>query len=456
MDETFLQEERVIEAHIAEARARLGDADARLRAEDEVLAQRASERRRFTLLGEACTALEELAKLDASDAFWGGCVSANEGDAHVQELRTRVRGFEKEILAVEARRDEIEAERDREEETLWLLEDDLCELREREEERKLDWLIEREATELSGRTALMPWSRDRAESRRLRRALTLALTASLAIGLLLPWVDLPVPEIEPDEVAERLTRLIAEARPVQVAWKQPEPQRPPEPRERPAEPVENVPVTAEATEVPPEPTPAPQGILAFRDNLSASAQPSVGGRLGSRARISRAGEAATGESRRSLVTSDAAQSSGGIDVGSLSRAVGDGGDGRALSGVDIARAESSIGGSGGRGDRSVAGGGPAAGRTDEEIQIVFDRHKSALYRLYNRELREDPALRGQMVLRLVIQPDGSVSLCELRSTDMRAPRLADQVVARVRTFDFGAKEVPAVTIVYPIDFLPAT
>jgi hypothetical protein len=28
-------------------------------------------------------------------------------------------------------------------------------------------------------------------------------------------------------------------------------------------------------------------------------------------------------------------------------------------------------------------------------------------------------------------------------------------VDRVRTFDFGAKEVPAVTIVYPIDFLPA-
>jgi hypothetical protein len=29
------------------------------------------------------------------------------------------------------------------------------------------------------------------------------------------------------------------------------------------------------------------------------------------------------------------------------------------------------------------------------------------------------------------------------------------VVDRVRTFDFGAKAVPAITIVYPIDFLPA-
>jgi hypothetical protein len=60
-----------------------------------------------------------------------------------------------------------------------------------------------------------------------------------------------------------------------------------------------------------------------------------------------------------------------------------------------------------------------------------------------------------MVLRLTIEPNGSVSFCQLHSTDMRAPELVAQVVDRVRAFDFGAKEVPAITIVYPIDFLPA-
>jgi hypothetical protein len=60
------------------------------------------------------------------------------------------------------------------------------------------------------------------------------------------------------------------------------------------------------------------------------------------------------------------------------------------------------------------------------------------------------------VLRLTIEPDGSVSLCELHSASMQAPMLADQVVNRVHTFDFGAKEdIVAVTIIYPIDFLPA-
>ncbi len=87
---------------------------------------------------------------------------------------------------------------------------------------------------------------------------------------------------------------------------------------------------------------------------------------------------------------------------------------------------------------------------------MFDRYKASFYRLYNRELRKDPTLQGQMVLRLTIEPDGSVSMCVLQSTDMNAPDLAAQVVSRVRTINFGAKEgVQALTIVYPIDFLPA-
>src|SRR5206468_11530735 len=110
----------------------------------------------------------------------------------------------------------------------------------------------------------------------------------------------------------------------------------------------------------------------------------------------------------------------------------------------------------GGGDRPKARNGMGAYRTDDERQIVFDRYKAALYRLYNRELRNKPALQGKMVLRLTIEPDGSVSMCALQSTHMNAPDLAAQVVNRVRTINFGAKEgVQTVTIVYPIDFLPA-
>jgi hypothetical protein len=38
---------------------------------------------------------------------------------------------------------------------------------------------------------------------------------------------------------------------------------------------------------------------------------------------------------------------------------------------------------------------------------------------------------------------------------MQAPDLVQQVVDRVSGFDFGPKDnVPSVTILYPIDFLP--
>src|SRR6267154_141294 len=189
------------------------------------------------------------------------------------------------------------------------------------------------------------------------------------------------------------------------------------------------------------------GILAFKDKIASLAQDTVVAPLGADARHVAADEVGR-PSARSLLTSNTSGSSGGINLASLSRSVGGGGGGgtgRVVSPI------TPITGA----DRPKARGGPGPARTDEEIQIVFDRYKASFYRLYNRELRNNPALKGQMVLRLTIEPDGSVSMCALQSTDMNAPDLAAQVVIRVRTINFGAKEVPAVTIVYPIDFLPA-
>ena len=230
---------------------------------------------------------------------------------------------------------------------------------------------------------------------------------------------------------------------------------------------ENLPVT-------PEP-PQPKGILAFREQLASLSQDKVTARLGADAKYRVADD--TGEAQmpsRSMLTNTLG-TSGGIDPNSLNLSVGGGSGGRGggqgggggMQGVPLGRATSSIagigGGGGGTGNgggggtgRPQARGGPGASRTDEEIQIVFDRYKASFYRLYNRELRNDPTLQGQMVLRLTIEPDGSVSMCVLQSSDMNAPDLASQVVNRVLTINFGAKEgVAALTIVYPIDFLPA-
>jgi hypothetical protein len=224
-------------------------------------------------------------------------------------------------------------------------------------------------------------------------------------------------------------------------------------------------------EAPPQRQVGNAGILAFRDKFASLTQDKSAPRLGAAARFTDADDA-TRASSISMLTTNAPGTSGGINLASLSRSVG--GDGRGgvggngggpggdgpgggpgIPGVPVGRATSPIAGIGG-GERPLARNGLGPARTDEEIQIVFDRYKSSFYRLYNRELRNDPTLRGQMVLRLTIEPDGSVSMCVLQSSDMKAPDLATQVVSRVRTINFGAKDgVAALTIVYPIDFLPA-
>ena len=250
----------------------------------------------------------------------------------------------------------------------------------------------------------------------------------------------------------------------------PRPDRPPGP-DGPGKPeLPPGPVEGPTVDVPPQPKAGTAGILAFKDKFASLAQDKIAPRLGADARHNAADEVGRPSSRSSL-TSTSPGGSGGINSSSLTRSVGGGGGGAGGGGTGGGgiggRGAGGTGGGGGGtrltsaitgvsgNDRPKARAGDKAARTDEEIQIVFDRYKASFYRLYNRELRNNPTLQGQMVLRLTIEPDGSVSMCVLQSTDMDAQDLAGQVVSRVRSINFGAKDVPAVTIVYPIDFLPA-
>jgi len=449
------QEEQALTAQLELARERLDARVRDLRAVDDELAELSVEREQHRLLRQVCDSLDELERVGAARLFWGDRLS----DGEVLEQRRLVQGrldaFHEQVGVIEERRLALESEIRKEQDETEILEDALLEARQREEDRKLEWVVERDVPDLPGCARTMAWSGGGEDDARFRKALAATLLASILLGLLFPRIDLPLPDRwEPTEVPERLTRLVREVPPPPPpppAQEQTRPEEKPEPSD---ERVAGETATPKSTpQESPKPSAASKGILAFREKFSGLADAEPADRLGSQARIRRDGEAAPGRPTRSMVTSQAPGSSGGINLASLSRDVGGGGGGE-LDGVQVARATSSIGGL--TGDERPLSGGPGLGRTDEEIQIVFDRHKAALYRLYNRELRNDPTLRGQMVLRLRIEPDGSVSLCELQSSDMDAPQLASQVVGRVRTFDFGAKEVPPVTILYPIDFLPAT
>jgi hypothetical protein len=450
------QDEGALRARLGEAHERLEELVGDLRAIDDALEGLAVERQQFGVLEDVCGGLERLTELGAAGLFWGGGALDGRGEDHVRLVRGRVDAFRKRLDEIEIRRQDVVDEIERAQESAEFLEDDLFEVRRAAELRKLEWIPEREVDALPVRPSRMPWSRGGEEDRRFRKTLLASLLLSLLLGMVLPLIDLPVPEPwEELEVPDRLTRLITEERPLPPPPPVPQETKPAETQPEPTEELARQQSSPEPTpEEAPQPAAASKGILAFRERFSGLAENDPAARLGSNARIDDSGEAAVGRATRSMVATRAAGSSGGIDLAALSRNVGGGGGG-GIERVEVARATSSIG-SGGGTERPLSGG-PGPSRTDEEIQIVFDRHKAALYRLYNRELRRDPTLQGQMLLRIRIEPDGRVSLCELQSTDMKAPQLVAQVVERVGTFDFGAKDgVPPVTILYPIDFLPAT
>ena len=440
--------------------------EAELGAVNEELRTLSEKEPQYEALARVCSGLEELRSSGAEELFWGEDGDTNAAVSRLDDARRRIDNYFGEVELIEERKQVVLDNIGGQNEELDTLHYDLQEFIEAEEARKNEWLVEREAEDQPARIQIMPWTRGHEEDSRYRRSLGMSMLTSFALALVVSTIAIPIKERDKlNELPERVAKLVREERKPPPPPVEPEPVIPdqeipePEPElleEVPPEPspeiLEETAVAAESTPVDTTEQVKSKGILAFRESFAEKAALRPAANLGSQARISSAGSDSVGRPERAMVTTSAAGSSGGINLASISRDTGGGGG--EIGGVALTQVASSIGGSGGP-DRPLSAGA-FAGRTDEEIQIVFDRYKASLYRLYNRELRRDPTLRGQMVLKLTIEPDGTVSMCELQSTDLNAPALATQVVDRVQTFDFGAKEdIVAVTIIYPIDFLPA-
>ena len=463
-DASDQENQAALAAELAQARAVLDALSSDLRAVDGELADLATEREQHRIAVDVCTALDKLSALGGVALFWGDSVDESANADHVRRVRGRVDLFAERVGAIEARRAEIVDRINRQEGHAGFMEDILFEALEEEERRKQEWIIEREISKLPAYKAAMPWTHGDEEDKRFRKSVGTALLVCLIFAIIVPFIVLPQRITKPEvEVPERIVQLLIESRPQppKPARELPKP-KPEEQKLAEQKPTKEVPKVAQKREQEvPEPTAgegpkvADQGILAFREKFAGVQQDEALARLGSKAQINNSGDA--GPVQRAMLTTNAPGSSGGINLASLSRGVGGTGGAGGMARVQVTRVSSGLGGIGKPGaDRPLSGDNVGPSRTDEEIQIVFDRYKSALYRLYNKELRKDPTLRGQMVLKLTIEPDGSVSMCMLQGSDMNAPELSAQVVERVKTINFGAKEgVPAITILYPIDFLPA-
>jgi protein TonB len=315
----------------------------------------------------------------------------------------------------------------------------------------------------------LPWTTGELEQERLRKILRASFGALLVLSLVFSF--LPLPQQSADEVQEippRLARLVVERQ------APPPPPPPPVVREEPVEPppivqperveperrtepepvVENEPpppvdTTAQARE-----RARSAGVMQFASQLSAlrTNADAAANRLERTGAVG-VGNEAVATTERALITSRAGAASGGINTAALSRNTGGGG----LGGRATTQVESPVEGfaeAGGAAQRS--GESNLASRSREEIERVFDANKGRIFTLYNRALRENPALQGKVVLRLTIAADGRVTHCEIVSSELNDPELERGLVQRVLQFQFEARDdVEAITTTKPIDFFPA-
>ena len=445
-----------LDERIAQARARLDELAHDLAAVDAELEASAAERARQKLLEQACQALEQLDQVGG--AAPDGADAQGEWAEHLARARDRSESVRASLDEIEARRRDLVEKIGQQNELLFDLEDEAFEHQEELDRLRNEWIVERELETERARPHLMLWTHGE-EDQRSRKGLVIALCAWLLMVLVFPFIHVPQKAVPaPEKLPERVVTVIPETKKLEQA-----PPPPPELTKPVQRKVTPKPTPTPTAKVEPQPVPKqsqpqaakPQGILAFKDSLAAVDDLPAVAELGKSAKLS----ADTGVTRpeRAMLASNAPGSSGGINLSAQSRSFGSGGGERgAIKGTALTRAASGINAIASA-DKSKSAGASAkgGGRSGEEIQIVFDRYKAALYRLYQRELRRDSTLQGKVILRLTIQPDGSVSMAQVQSSEMDAPDLTSGIVERVKGFNFGAKDVPAVTIVYPMNFLPA-
>lgn len=302
------------------------------------------------------------------------------------------------------------------------------------------------------RSTDLAWSVSDDDDQRYRQLRKRTLQVFLVLAILLTL--LPTPKIAREQVEElppQLAKLLLErqAPPPPPVTKTPEPEIKKPEAKKPEVKKKETPKkqTVEAARAKAERS----GLLAFRDELSdlrSAPTSKLDKATLAKGPVPAAGKAGPGP-ERSLITSSARSGSGGINTARLSRDTGGGGLGARSTG----QVASPVGG-GGDG-RLTRGGSGKASRSLEEIKLVFDRNKGAIYTIYNRALRQDPSLQGKVVVKLTISSAGQVLDCRVVSSELRNPELERKLLARIKQFDFGAKAVDTMVVTYPIDFLPS-
>jgi TonB family protein len=360
------------------------------------------------------------------------------------------------------------------------------------------------AAAISFRQPQLPWSAAGADDQRFSSIQRRVVAIALLVGLALPWLPRFAEErTQVQPLPPPLARLLLERPPVVMPKPPPAPDVPqklaqaetaakapkatqPKPRETPVPEARN-PVSGKAPgEDAARKKASGMGLLAMKNEIAEMTgaplavqlrqdiQPGAG--VGSHSGPGVGAGFEAGIPVRAMITANAGKGSGGINTAAYSRDTGGGGlAGRATTMVEGVAGGGGGGGPGGGGGSARGGGtglasagnasnvggtlsksGSAkASRSIEEIKLVFERNKGAIYALYNRALRDEPSLQGKVVLELKIAPSGVVVDCRIASSELKTEELERKLLARIRQFDFGAKDVEVMVVSWPVDFLPS-
>jgi outer membrane biosynthesis protein TonB len=311
---------------------------------------------------------------------------------------------------------------------------------------------------------LLPWSRRDDDEGRYVRIQTAALGLVMLLAAVIPHLPVLFEEIaklDDDVPVVKLTLLPRPPPPPppqptgggQTATPKPEPARAPTPK--PAQPQQPAPQPVQSAQAARERA-ARAGVLSAAHELAALQNSAVLTRIQSERPLIGAVTARPSENPEMLVAG-AEQGSGGISTSGIGQSTA---GGTALSeggtGSGAGRGVTTGGGGSGRGTGGGTGGQGVyqPKRSSESIQLVFDRNKAGFESLYQRTLRQNPGLQGAVVFELTILPSGRVSACRVVSSELRDPELEAKLVSRIRVLDFGAEEVPTITVINPLRFYP--
>lgn len=306
---------------------------------------------------------------------------------------------------------------------------------------------------------VLPWSASADEDARFGKFLRIGLIAFALLGIAAALI--PVPELSREQ-AERVPPQLAKV----ILEKQKLPEPKPEPKPQPKKAERQKPEPKPEPEKKPEPKPKPKekppaakvklarekaansGLMQMQDDLMAM-RDSVDVAEVSGAQL--AGSAAKAKTvERSVIGDRAKATSGGVQTASLSRDTG----GAALAARETTQVENAQA-SGSAREVAKKVRREKSSRAEQSIRGVMEANKGAIYAIYNRALRRDPMLQGKVTVKLVIEPDGSVSAISIVNSELDNASLERKLLARIRLINFGAANVEQTTLNYSIDFLPS-